>query len=181
MLTVVKVLDSRRVYEGKIINLRVDDVEFGDGHRSRVEVVEHRGGVAIIAAPQRATVVLVRQYRHSTGRAVWEVPAGKIDPGEDPAACAKRELEEETGYRCAGVRKLWSFFTSPGFCNELLHLFVAEQLTAGVARPEGDEVLEVKEFDVAEAWAMLERDELPDAKTQIALSWLVAAQQMQKS
>jgi len=171
----VKVLESRRIYEGKIINLRVDDVELANGQRARIEVVEHGGGVAIIASPSEGKVVLVRQYRHSTGRAVWEVPAGKIDRGEDPAACAMRELEEETGYRCERVRKLWTFFTSPGFCNELLHLFVAENLTPGVSRPEHDEVLEVKELDVTAACAMIERDELPDAKTQIALGWLAAA------
>jgi ADP-ribose pyrophosphatase len=169
---VFKVLNSRRIYDGRIINLRVDEVERDNGRRSIVEVVEHGGGVAILAAPQPGTVVLVRQYRHATGRAVWEVPAGKIDPGEDPAASAARELEEETGYRCAGVRRLWSFFTSPGFCNELLHLYVAEGLSPGTPSPEDEEAIETRVFAVGDAWAMVERDELPDAKTQIALAWL---------
>lgn len=169
----LKVLNSRRIYDGRIINLRVDEVERGDGRRSIVEVVEHGGGVAIIASPAPGRVILVRQYRHATGQAVWEVPAGKIDPGEDPAVSAARELEEETGYRCARVRKLWTFFTSPGFCNELLHLYSAEGLTPGTPSPEDEEAIEVRTFDIAQAWAMVEHDELPDAKTQIALGWLV--------
>jgi len=172
---VPKVLDTQRIYEGKIINLRVDDVELTQGHRTRVEVVEHRGGVAIAAAPAPGGVVLVRQYRHATGHAVWEVPAGKIDPGEAPAVTARRELEEETGFRCERLRRLWSFFTSPGFCNELIHLFVAEGLTVGSPRPDLDELIEVKVFDLEQAWAMVLRDELPDAKTQIALAWLRGA------
>ena len=168
----VKVLRSRRIYDGRIINLRGDDVERADGRRSVVEVVEHGGGVAIIAMPASSRIVLVRQYRHATGQAVWEVPAGTLDPGEDPAACARRELEEENGYGCGRLQKLWTFFTSPGFCNELLHLYIAEDLIAGAMRPQEDEVIEVKTFSVADAWAMVERDELPDAKTQIALAWL---------
>jgi ADP-ribose pyrophosphatase len=170
---VFKVLSSRRIYDGKIVNLRVDEVERDGGRRSTVEVVEHGGGVAIIASPSPQQVVLVRQYRHATGHAVWEVPAGKIDPGEDPATSAARELVEETGYRCERMHKLWTFFTSPGFCNELLHLYVAQGLSEGAARPEADEVIEVKLFDIGAAWAMVQRDELPDAKTQIALAFMV--------
>jgi ADP-ribose pyrophosphatase len=168
---VAKIHGTRRVFEGRVINLRVDDVEYDNGARANVEIVEHHGGVAIIVQPSPRSIVLVRQYRPATGQELWEVPAGKLERGEDPIACATRELIEETGYRCRSIRRLWSFFTAPGFCNEQLHLFVAEGLTAGAAEPEATEVLHLHEFKLEEAWAMVERDEIPDAKTQIALSW----------
>lgn len=167
----VTVLGTRRIYDGRVINLRTDEVEYGNGHRSTVEIVEHRGGVAIIAMPEPRSIVLVRQFRPAIGREMWEVPAGKLEAGENPLTCATRELIEETGYRAAILRKLWSFFTAPGFCTERLHLFVAEGLTAGKATPEPSEQIEVRIFDVREAWQMVCDDELPDAKTQIALSW----------
>jgi len=168
---VAKIHGTRRVFEGRVVNLRVDDVEYDNGARSNVEIVEHNGGVAIIVQPSPDTIVLVRQLRPATGQELWEVPAGKLERGEDPLACATRELLEETGYRCRSMRRLWSFFTAPGFCNERLYLFVAEDLTPGAAEPEATEVLQPREFKVKEAWAMVERDEIPDAKTQIALGW----------
>ncbi len=167
----VTVHGTRRVYEGRVVSLRVDSVEYRNGHRSEMEVVEHRGGVAIIAMPTPATIVLVHQFRPAIGRAMWEVPAGKLEAGEEPLACATRELIEETGYRAQRLRKLWSFYTAPGFCTELLHLFVAEGLSVGEPSPEESEQIEVRSFDVAEAWRLVTADELPDAKTQIALTW----------
>jgi ADP-ribose pyrophosphatase len=168
---VAKILGTRRIFEGRVINLRVDDVEYDNGARSNVEIVEHNGGVAIIVQPSPRSIVLVCQYRPAIGRELWEVPAGKLEPGEDPLACATRELIEETGYRCRTMRKLWSFFTAPGFCNERLHLFVAVDPTPGKAEPEATEVLQPREFSLDDAWAMVERDEIPDAKTQVALGW----------
>jgi len=168
---VVTVHGTRRVYEGRVVNLRVDSIEYRNGYRSDIEVVEHRGGVAIIAMPAPRSIVLVHQYRPAIGRAMWEVPAGKLEAGEDPLACATRELIEETGYRAQRLRKLWSFYTAPGFCTELLHLFVAEGLKPGESNPEESEQIEVRSFDIDEAWGLVTRDELPDAKTQIALAW----------
>lgn len=168
---VADVRGTRRIYEGRVLNVRVDDVVLPNGRTSQFEIVEHNGGVCIIAQPQPDTIVLVRQYRPATGRTLLEVPAGKLEAGEDPAACAQRELLEETGYRCERLGRLWSFFTAPGFCSELLHLFVAEGLTPGPPQPEANESIEVQVMKVADAWAMVERDELPDAKTQIALAW----------
>ena len=167
----VTVHGTRRIYEGRVLNLRVDDVEYPNGHRSTIEVVEHRGGVAVIAMPQPRSIVLVHQFRPAIGRAMWEVPAGKLEAGEDPGTCAARELLEETGYRAHGLRELWTFYTAPGFCGELLHLFVAEGLTAGDPSPEPGEQIKTRLFDVDEAWALVARNELPDAKTQIALAW----------
>lgn len=171
---VADVRGTRRIYEGRVLNVRVDDVVLPNGRMSKFEIVEHNGGVCIIAQPQPDTIVLVRQYRPATGRTLLEVPAGKLEAGEDPAACAERELIEETGYRCKRLRRLWSFFTAPGFCSELLHLFVAEGLTDGTPQPEANESIEVEVMPVKDAWAMVERDELPDAKTQIALAWALS-------
>jgi ADP-ribose diphosphatase len=168
---VARIHGTRRIFEGRVIRLRVDDVEYDNGARANVEIVEHDGGVAIIAQPSRRSIVLVKQLRPAIGRELWEVPAGKLERGEDPLHCAKRELAEETGYECGAIRELWTFYTAPGFCNERLHLFVAEDLTRGTPRPEATEVLHAREFDLNEAWAMVELDELPDAKTQIALAW----------
>ena len=167
----IQVLGTRRIFKGRIVGLRVDDVVYPNGNRSSVEVVEHNGGVSIIAMPEPTKIVLVRQFRPAIGRELWEVPAGKLEDGEDPTLAAERELIEETGYRCASIKKLCSFYTAPGFCSELLHLYLAEGLTAGPAQPEDDEVLHARLFDLDELSAMIDRDEVPDAKTQVAVAW----------
>ncbi|MDQ6767905.1 MAG: NUDIX hydrolase [Candidatus Eremiobacteraeota bacterium] len=169
---VTKVLSTRRIYDGHVVKVRIDDVELPNGHRSNFEIIEHAGGVCVIAQPQPDRIVLVRQYRPATGSYLLEVPAGKLDPGEDPSACAVRELQEETGYRCERIRKAWSFYTAPGFCNELLHLFVAEGLTPGKAAPEDNEAIDVELPSVDQALEMVDRGEIIDAKTQIALAFV---------
>jgi len=171
---VLTILGTRRIFEGRVISVRVDEVRYDNGHRGSIEVVEHRGGVAIVARPDPAHIVLVRQYRPAPGRELWEVPAGKLEPGEEPLASAMRELAEETGYRCSRMRRLWSFYTSPGFSNELLHLYVAEGLTSGAAHTEDNEQIECRVFAIEDAWRMVTEDQLPDAKTQIALAWAQA-------
>jgi ADP-ribose pyrophosphatase len=155
-----------------VINLRVDEIDRprGDGRR-RVEVVEHVGGVCIIARPTPAEIVLVKQHRHAVDRDLWEVPAGMIESGEPPIETARRELVEETGYRAESLRFLWSMYSTPGFCEERIHFFVAEGLTPGAAQPEDDEDFELRTWSIEEAWQLVERDELRDAKTQIALAW----------
>jgi ADP-ribose pyrophosphatase len=169
---VTKVLGTRRIYEGRVLNVRVDDVELPNGHRSAFEIIEHGGGVCIVAQPQRDSIVLVRQYRPAIGSYLLEVPAGKLEPGEDPAQCATRELREETGYRCESIRKAWSFYTAPGFCSELLHLFVAEGLSHGEASPEENEAIDVEIVPVARALEMVDGGEIIDAKTEIALAFV---------
>jgi|SRR5579872_732810 len=164
--------NSRLIYRGRIISLRIDEVEMEDGRRHAYEIVEHPGAVCVIAQPTPDEIILIQQYRRAVGRHLWEVPAGKLEPGEDPVDCAVRELREETGYRCERMRELWTFYTSPGFCDERLHLCVAEGLTPGAAAPEEYEAIRVEAMRVADAWAMVERDEIPDAKTQIALAWV---------
>jgi ADP-ribose pyrophosphatase len=168
----MKVHKSERIYSGRVLNLRIDEIDALHGAKARkVEVVEHQGGVVVIAQPARETIVLVRQYRHPTGQELWEVPAGMIERGEPPLETARRELIEETGYRAERLTFLWSIYTTPGFCEERIHFFVAEGLTPGEAAPEEDEAFEVREWPIEDAWRLVERDELRDAKTQIALAW----------
>lgn len=160
---------STVVYRGNVLTLRVDDVELPSGKRSRREVVEHPGGVAVVAVDRDGSVILVRQYRYPVRSALWEIPAGKLDPGEDPRECAARELEEETGYRAAVLEEVVPFYTSPGFCDEALHLFFARGLTAGEDRPEEDEIIETRRVPRAGLDEMIARGEIRDGKTLLGL------------
>lgn len=162
---------SERIYTGRVCNLRVDEIDKPGGGTRRVEVIEHAGGACILALPSPAEIVLVKQYRHAVGESLWEVPAGMIEPGEDPLETARRELAEETGYAAASLRPLFSMYPTPGFCQERIRFFLAEGLTPGPQRPDDDEAIDVRTWTLAEAWALVERDELRDAKTQIALAW----------
>jgi len=164
--------ESEKIYAGRVVNLRVDEIDrVRGGGRRKVEVVEHVGGVCIIARPSLHEIVLVKQYRHAVDTDLWEVPAGMIERGEPPIETARRELIEETGYRADSLRFLWSIFTTPGFCTERIHFFVAEGLSAGAAQPEDDEEFELRTWSIADAWALVEADRLRDAKTQVALAW----------
>jgi ADP-ribose pyrophosphatase len=168
----VKPYSSKRVFSGRVVNVRVDEIDAYRGDRRReVEVIEHAGGVAIVAQPTPETIVLVKQHRHAVDQDLWEVPAGMIERGEPALDTARRELIEETGYRAERLTFLWSIYTTPGFCEERIHFFVAEGLSAGEAEPEEDEQFELRVWNVREAWALVERDELRDAKTQVALAW----------
>ncbi len=168
----MKPYSSERIYSGRVVNLRIDEIDQPRGRgRRKVEVVEHVGGVCIIARPSPREIVLVKQQRHAVDQALWEVPAGMIERGEPPSETAKRELIEETGYRARSLRFLWSMYPTPGFCQERIHFFVADGLEAGEAQPEEDEEFELRCWPLDEAWAFVERDELRDAKTQIALAW----------
>ena len=166
----MNVVASKRVYEGRVINLRVDTVETKRG-RYEVDVVEHGGAVVVIAQPSPDEIVLVRQYRYAIGMHTWELCAGGVDPGVTPEAAAIRELREETGYRARSVRRLWSAYSAPGFCSELLHFYHTENYDAGAPEPDAEEEIEVATFPLARVVEMIERDELRDAKTQIGVLW----------
>jgi ADP-ribose pyrophosphatase len=166
----VTVRATRRIYEGRVINLRVDTVEAADGVHE-MEIVEHAGAVVVIPQPAPDRIVLVRQYRHAIGAPSWEVCAGGIDPGETPEAAALRELREETGFRARALRRLWAAYSAPGFCNELLHFFVTDDWEVGPPENMDGEDIEVATFALADLRAMIERDELRDAKTQVAVWW----------
>ncbi|GAC1459014.1 MAG: hypothetical protein PVSMB8_14890 [Vulcanimicrobiaceae bacterium] len=113
----------------------------------------------------------MRQFRPAIGRAMWEVPAGKLDPGEQPQTCAARELREETGYVAGSLQLVCRFYSAPGFCDELLHLYEARDVVLGPTQPEANEDIEVHTFTIADALELAARDELPDAKTLVALLW----------
>lgn len=166
----MKVVQSQRIYEGRVINLRVDTV-VTQGGTHVMEIVEHSGAVVVIAQPAPDEIVLVRQHRHAIGADTWEVCAGGIDPGETPAQAAIRELREETGYRARAMQRLWSAYSAPGFCNELLHFFHTNAYDIGEPEPDAEEEIEVATFPLNRVREMIERDELRDAKTQVAVLW----------
>lgn len=164
---------SRRIYDGKVVNLRVDTLRSGSGKTHDVEVVEHAQAVAVIVRPTPEQMLLVRQYRHPLGREHWEVVAGGIDPGESPEEAAIRELREETGYVPHRVRRLWSAFSAPGFCDELLHFCAVDGYDVGERSgfDAGEEDMQLGIFTLDQLWQKIQADELPDAKTQIAVLW----------
>jgi ADP-ribose pyrophosphatase len=149
---------SRTVYDGKLFDVTVE--RWGDNER---EIVDHPGAVAVLAVDAQERVVLVRQLREPARRQLLELPAGTLDEGEEPEACARRELEEETGLTGGTWQRGPSFWTTPGFCRELMHLFVAERVREGDSRPEVDEEIELVRIPVAELPSRV--DELEDAKT----------------
>jgi ADP-ribose pyrophosphatase len=164
-----RVLQHRRLYAGRVLALDLDEViEPGGIHGSR-EVVRQPGSVAALPVLGDGRVVLVRQYRYAVNALVWELPAGRRDPGEEPEAGARRELEEEVGLRAASLEPLAVFWTTPGFCDEVMHLFRATALEPVPPRPDADEQIETASFTLDEAMAMVRRGEIREGKTLVAL------------
>ncbi|GIP20183.1 MULTISPECIES: NUDIX hydrolase [Paenibacillus] len=170
-----KTLSSKSIYTGKIISLQIDTVELPDGSTGEREIVKHPGAVAVLAV-RNGRLLLVDQFRQSIGRGELEIPAGKLEKGEDPLEAAKRELQEETGYSAGKTSLLHSFYTSPGFADELIHLYLAEDLKKGKASPDEDEFLEVHEITLQEAKKYISEGWISDAKTIMAVYiWELAA------
>ena len=176
-----RVVASRVVHRGHYMTFRVDTIERADGSRGERDIVGHPGAVSIVAIDADDRVLLVRQYRLAAGAALLEIPAGTLDVDkatgstEDPDEAARRELEEETGYRARSWRKLGSFWTAPGFATELMHLYVATDLEPADADrlgPDEDERLELERVPFEEALAAAERGEIVDAKSLVGLFWL---------
>lgn len=165
-----RLISSRRVHTGRVLSLDLDDVEEPGGIRVEREVVRHPGSVAILPVHADGRVTLVRQYRRPADTLLWELPAGRLEPGEDPLRAAARELEEEAGLAADTLEPLGApFFTTPGFCDERLQLVRATGLRAVPPRPESDECLEARSFSLEEL-RRFERDgQLRDAKTLLAL------------
>lgn len=163
------VLASRRVYEGRVVNLRVDTVRTPGGLETVREIVEHRGAVALVAIDDQDRVLLVKQYRAATGFETTEIPAGTLEPGEDPANCAVRELAEETGYTAARFERIGGIYPSPGFCTEYIYFFLVTGLSRGMAHPEDDEHIEVEALAWDEALDRVRKGEIGDGKSVSAL------------
>lgn len=164
-----RLISHRRVYSGRVLSLDVDEIEEPSGLQATREVVRHSGSVVILAVDEQDRLALVHQYRYPVDDAIWEIPAGRQDPGESPEEGARRELEEEVGARAESLERVLTFYASPGFCDEIMHLFRATGLTLAPARPEPDEHIEARWVSLAEARSMAKRGEVKDAKTLLAL------------
>lgn len=158
-------LSRNEIYRGRIIDLHVDTVRLPNGHESMREVADHPGGVAVVALDESDNVLTVKQYRYVFSRVLEEIPAGKLEPGEDPCAAALRELKEETGAIPARFTPLGRLLVSPGCYSEVLHLYLAEGLSFGAQSPDEDEFLEVYRTPFREMLARVMRGEIEDAKT----------------
>ena len=167
-------VSSRRVYTGRVINLDVDQVRFPDGSIGELEMIRHPGASAVVPflsdpAGDDPQVVLIRQYRYAANGYMYEIPAGRLDDGEEPATCARRELKEETGCTAERVEHLYTLYTTPGFTDERIHLFMAVGLTRGETGHEADEFMEIETIPLSKALAMIAAGEIQDAKTALGL------------
>lgn len=170
-----RVISSREAYRGPVFWITTDDVLEPSGVRARRDVVRHSGSVVVLAAQESRgglQVLLERQYRHAAGRFLYELPAGRIDPGEKELTAAKRELLEETGFRARKWRRVLRFWASPGFVAEAMSVYLATELIQGNAEPEEDEVIEIRFFPLKKAASMVMQGGIQDAKTIAGVLWL---------
>ncbi|MGG3564953.1 NUDIX hydrolase [Neobacillus sp. PS2-9] len=169
-----KTLHSEEIFSGKVISLHLQDVELPNGKQSKREIIKHPGAVAILAITDDKKVVMVEQYRKALERTIVEIPAGKLEKGEEPALCARRELEEETGYECESLELLTSFYTSPGFADEIVHVYLATGLTKkeNSAALDEDEFVNLEELTLEEAQQYVQEQKIYDAKTIFAVQYL---------
>jgi ADP-ribose pyrophosphatase len=170
----MSLISTERRYDGRVINLDVDTVGFPDGSSGQLEMVRHPGASAVVPfiddrADPDPRILLLRQFRHAADGFIWEIPAGRLDPGETPETCARRELAEETGMRASQIERLTTFYTTPGFTDERIHLFLAGGLEKGEHQREVDEFMEVHPIRWSAAMAMIEQGDIVDGKTLLAL------------
>ena len=167
-------IGSRRLYSGRIINVDMDEVRFPNGSVGELEMVRHPGAAAVVPFlsdplgddPQ---ILLLKQYRYAAESYLYEIPAGRLDEGEDPADCARRELKEETGCTAERVEPLLSMYTTPGFTDERIHIFMASGLSQGTSGREKDEFIEIETVPLSRALSMVQAGAIPDGKTALAL------------
>lgn len=173
-----KTLKTEHIYSGRIIQVQVDEVELPNGKTSTRELVKHPGAVAVIAITDDNKLVMVEQYRKPLEKVIVEIPAGKLEKDEEPALCARRELEEETGYECESLELVSSFYTSPGFADEIIHVYVAKGLKQkeNAAGLDEDEFVNVLEITLEEALEFIKEKRIFDAKTIFGVQYLQIAQ-----
>ena len=162
-------MSVKHIYSGRVITLNIDTVRLPNGVTVDLEIVRHPGAAAVVPLKENGTVVLIKQFRHAAGGFIFEIPAGKLHPGEDPKDCAARELEEEIGYQAGKLELLSSIFTAPGFTDEVIHIFKATGLTKGRQQLDRDEVLEIVEVQLQQAIEMIRVGTIRDAKTMVGL------------
>ncbi len=168
------VLATRRAYDGQIVKLDVDTVRLPHGIEVELEMIRHAGAAAVVPLlsdpkgddPQ---VLLIHQFRYAADGRIWEIPAGVLEPGEDPVDCARRELAEETGGVASHVEHMTTIYTTPGFTDERIHLFLAWGISMGEARPEHDELIDVRPFPMSQIMKMIRDGEIVDAKSMVGL------------
>jgi len=160
-----RTLHTERIYQGRLVGLRVDTVELPSGRKTKREIVEHGACSAIVAIDSEDNVLLVRQYRKPVEKALLEIPAGLMEPGEDTLQCARREFEEETGFSAERWEKLGSFYTSPGFCTEDMHLYLATELTPAESVADSDENIELVRVPLTAVPELIASGEVCDAKS----------------
>ncbi len=170
-------LESKRIHSGRVIDLDVDTVRFPDGSTGQLEVIRHPGAAAVVpfaSDPHGAdpTILLIQQYRYATNGSLIEIPAGRLNPGEDPRVCAQRELLEEVGATAGRLERLTTIWTTPGFTDERIHLFWAADLTLGKHAREPDEFIEVTPKPLSEALKLIRSGVISDAKTVVALLFM---------
>ena len=174
MSDTVGAISKKRVYTGRIVSLDVDTVRFPNGTIGDLEMLRHSGASAVIPFLDDRSgadpgILLIRQYRYATEGEIYEIPAGRLDKGEDPKACAERELREETGYSAVNVEHLTTFYTTPGFTDEKIHIFAADAVNPGSSALEADEIVELAPMPFSQALEMVRQGRIVDGKTIIAL------------
>ena len=160
---------SRRIFKGRVVTLDIDTVTLPNGATIELEMIHHPGAAAVVPMKEDGTVILIRQYRHAAGGYIYEIPAGKLHPGEDPKLCAARELQEEIGYRADSLELLTSILTTPGFTDEVIHIYKGTGLTKGKQDLDHDEVIEIVELPLEKALAQIIDGTIRDAKTIVGL------------
>jgi ADP-ribose pyrophosphatase len=164
-MLVERTISSKTIYEGAAVKLRVETVQKSNGHKATREIVEHADCIAAVVLDNQHHVLLVNQYRKAVGKALLEIPAGGIDPGEEPIEAVSRELQEEIGYRPGKIEKLGGFYAAPGYCTEYLHLYVATDLTRSRLRAEDTEGIDVVKVPLADVPDMIASGDICDAKS----------------
>lgn len=165
MLYEEKTMKSERIFEGKVLTLRVDTIELPNKKYSKREIIEHSGGVAIVAVTDEGEIVLVKQYRKAIEDFLLELPAGKLEYGEDPLECGKRELKEETGYTAGSMELLSETYSSPGYSTEKIYIYLARDLVAGESALDEGEYLEVDKIKIEKLIEMVNNNKIKDSKT----------------
>lgn len=168
MELIEKTVKKNYVYKGKILNLRNDDARLPDGKACKREIIEHSGGACVLYV-EGGKVLFVKQYRYAYGETIYEIPAGKLNEGEDPALAAQRELEEEAGVKAKRLTRLFTVYPTPGYTNEKIYVYRADEVEKTSARLDEGEFLEVEYIPLERVRKMLESGEIRDAKTIIAL------------